>query len=382
MVDAENMSSRRSKGIRASRWDREESSRAADERQPPRKGPAGLIFMCNSKTKRDCFHYKVLGLPLAKRDLVDQVVPGTFLFLFDFDVKELYGIYEASSQGGLNLEPKAFDGQGSYPAQVRFDIHRECLPLSEDVFRDAIKENYYSRNKFHFELTSGQVSKLIQLFCPVEPPRKRLHVSSASAAVQEAEGLRHGLLERTISAPVGRELVNRDPQYRLPTQALRIEERLPRHDPLVRLEPRPMIVDAPRLPQIRVLDERSDQKGLLTQGRLDEVDQLALKYLQGNPSVSSALDPYRRNTVLPLVEAPRSIVSLQQEAILRARALEAERLRRAASDRTTLREQGSLHLVSGPNLTVSSLAAIRSQQAAVSGSLRQLAGRREARRRQ
>lgn len=369
-----NMYSRRSRGSKASRWDREESSRAADERQPPRKGPAGLIFMCNSKTKRDCFHYKVFGLPLAKRDLVEQVLPGTFLFLFDFDVKELYGIYEASSQGGLNLEPKAFEGQGSYPAQVRFDIHRECLPLSEDVFRDAIKENYYARNKFHFELTAGQVSKLIQLFCPVEPPRKRLHVSNTSAAVQEAVHLRHGLREGRISSPVGLERVNRDQQYGLPTQARGIEERLP---PLARLETRPTIVDAPRLPQVRVLDGRSDQKGLLTQGQLDEVDQLALKYLQGNPTVSNALDPYRRNTVLPLVEAPRSVASLQQDAILRARALEAEQLRRAIADRTTLRDQGSLHLVSGPNL-----AAIRSQQAAVSGSLRQSAGRREARRRQ
>ena len=83
-----------------------------------RNPPSGLIFMCNSITKRDCFHFKVFGLPYAKKGLVEEVVPGMFLFLYDFDVKRLYGVYEAVSQGGLNLEPKAFHGQGSYPSQV------------------------------------------------------------------------------------------------------------------------------------------------------------------------------------------------------------------------------------------------------------------------
>lgn len=326
----------------------------------------------------------MLGLPLAKRDLVEQVVPGTFLFLYDFDVKELYGIFEASSHGGVNLEPKAFEGQGSYPAQVRFDVHRECLPLSEDVFREAIKENYFTRHRFNIELNSGQVAKLIQVFCPLEPPRKRLHVSNASAGVREAEGLRRSLVEGPIAAPVSRELVNRDPQLRLPPQAIRMEERLPRQDPLVRLEPRPLIVDAPRLeprlpivdaprlPQIKVLDERSDRKGLLMQGRLDEVDQLALKYLQQGNTVGSGLDAYRRSTAPPLVEPPRSVFSMQQEAMLRARALEAERLRIAASERSSLRDP---HLVSSPNL------AVRSHPVARSGSLRQSTGHYEARRR-
>lgn len=39
-----------------------------------------------------------------------------------------------------------------------------CKPLCEDEFRNAIAENYYSLNKFHFGLSYEQVIKLIHLF--------------------------------------------------------------------------------------------------------------------------------------------------------------------------------------------------------------------------
>lgn len=126
---------------------------------------AGLIFMCNKRTMKDCFHLSLFGLPFNMWDLVKEVVPGTILFLFEYEARQMWGIYEATTFGQLNIEPSAYKhSRGSFPAQVRFKELQKCPPLKEKEFKEAIWDNYWSDKKFDFELSQEQVNKLSRIF--------------------------------------------------------------------------------------------------------------------------------------------------------------------------------------------------------------------------
>ncbi|KAK7251982.1 hypothetical protein RIF29_35630 [Crotalaria pallida] len=133
----------------------------ADGRDPD----FGAIFISNTATKRECFKRGLLALPSSEIRFVEQVKTGMILFLFEYEKKQLHGVFRASCDGAMNIVPNAFNSSGKqFPAQVKFTQIWHCKPLSETLFRDAIRENYFSAHKFNFGLSEKQVHKLLYLF--------------------------------------------------------------------------------------------------------------------------------------------------------------------------------------------------------------------------
>ncbi|RCV36894.1 hypothetical protein SETIT_8G018000v2 [Setaria italica] len=125
-----------------------------------------VIFGCTNNTIAECHSRQLFGLPRAHISYVRNIKEGLPLFLFNYDDRKLYGIYEAA-------------GNGNYPAQVAMRVRVWCFPLAENQFRNAIVANYYQKNTpsipgqklhyFQFELDHAQTRVLMDMFTPSPP---------------------------------------------------------------------------------------------------------------------------------------------------------------------------------------------------------------------
>ncbi|RHN74505.1 putative development/cell death domain-containing protein [Medicago truncatula] len=125
----------------------------------------GAIFMSNRSTLKECFERSLFGLPGSFSDFVKNVKAGMILFLFEFEERKLHGVFEAITDGGMNISPHAYVSSGQqFPAQVKFTRILRCDPLFENEFCDAIRDNYFTKYKFNFGLSEDQVQSLMWLF--------------------------------------------------------------------------------------------------------------------------------------------------------------------------------------------------------------------------
>ncbi|XP_022927505.1 uncharacterized protein LOC111434311 isoform X1 [Cucurbita moschata] len=164
----------------------------------------GAIFMSNSMTRTECFERKLFGLPSWLGNFVLQIKSGMILFLFEYENRVLHGVFQAVSDGAINIVPHAYSSSGQqFPSQVKFSVLWCCNPLSEDQFQNAIKENYFSTKKFNFGLSKVQVHRLLSLFsltkfsdrlCPRQLSsdsfeRSSDHLLDGSRSVADCNGL-------------------------------------------------------------------------------------------------------------------------------------------------------------------------------------------------
>jgi len=102
--------------------------------------PNGYVFLCNNRTERECLERKLFGSPKSEWNRVSQVKEGDILFLLNYQSNRLHGVFEAVSDGKMDIEPYAFDGR--FPAQVRVRRKMWCPPLDETALLPLIKRGW------------------------------------------------------------------------------------------------------------------------------------------------------------------------------------------------------------------------------------------------
>ncbi|XP_042027546.1 uncharacterized protein LOC121774736 isoform X2 [Salvia splendens] len=164
----------------------------------------GAIFLSNTQTKKECLQRNIFALPSSHAEFVRHVKEGMVLFLFETRKRQLFGVYQASSDGAVDINPHAFSSSGRhFPAQVRFRQIWHCGPISEKEFQDAIIGNYFCARKFNFGLSKDQVHRLLYLFSskkikrsiPSQPQSEAIVEVSKDRRLVGDDRERHGLSE-------------------------------------------------------------------------------------------------------------------------------------------------------------------------------------------
>ena len=94
---------------------------------------SGFIFGCKNETFQENMTRQLFGITKQHMHDVQNIMPTSALFLFNYNSKDLHGVFIPNGPAGLNLEPEAWkshqdkarinpknrnDVGSPYPAQV------------------------------------------------------------------------------------------------------------------------------------------------------------------------------------------------------------------------------------------------------------------------
>jgi DNA modification methylase len=88
----------------------------------------GFIFACGESTEAECLNRMLFGTDRTYGPVVIRIRKGDLLFLNNLDTDNLHGVFRAVTDGGFNIEPKAWKGR--YPYQVRVESLGDKITLN------------------------------------------------------------------------------------------------------------------------------------------------------------------------------------------------------------------------------------------------------------
>lgn len=122
-----------------------------------KKSIQGHIFVCTHNTEAECFKRMVFGSTRAYGSPVLKIKKGDVLFLHNLDTDTLSGVFRATSDGGLNIEPDAWHGK--FPYRVKFEIIKNRIYLNGA--RRTLRKLEWSSNT---TLSGDRLSYLLDMF--------------------------------------------------------------------------------------------------------------------------------------------------------------------------------------------------------------------------
>ncbi|MGC8896221.1 MAG: DNA methyltransferase [Candidatus Bathyarchaeia archaeon] len=119
----------------------------------------GFVFACTKKTEDECFKRMLFGTEKFYGPIVIRIRKGDLLFLNNMNTNTLYGVFRATSDGGFNIQPDAWNGKCPY--QVKVEILGEKIALN-----DAKRILNTFRIKRNTPLFGKKLLEFLDLFIP------------------------------------------------------------------------------------------------------------------------------------------------------------------------------------------------------------------------
>jgi len=100
----------------------------------------GMVFLCNSRTEKECLDKKLFGSPENQFEAMKSITANTALFLYRVERESpvLHGVFVADGKPALNIDKNVWNGR--FPAQVRVkEFYRFPTALPIHVLKKVFK---------------------------------------------------------------------------------------------------------------------------------------------------------------------------------------------------------------------------------------------------
>ena len=125
----------------------------------------GYIFLCNDNTESECLDKNLFGGTEKYGPRVRGISTGDQVYLYNRDKSVLHGIFTATSQPNLEIDPNAWNG--AFPYQIRVKRIENCKPLSRyEIAPTLLRPD--RANRPTGRLTEVEVKELDALFHSTE----------------------------------------------------------------------------------------------------------------------------------------------------------------------------------------------------------------------